>query len=376
MKKENVVLFAFAVSFALLLSTIVFTKNDDDDTTAYDLSGHGICSNNTINVTNASYWVQFPSRNQPPMYYNNKINANFIGRNAIVWNENGSMFKTFEIANVSTPLIYSTQDLRINGSCHFTLDSTALGYLAPPQRVSHGTCKTYFDVIKPKKEFLLRKESYMNDVLFVHFNGKPAPYCNVAAGSTTQCQYAEEENTGLNFTGYCVNTGSMGDSSLGAQLCPIYLPCLQCDSGYYQKPILGKRIEKSSVCEDGTYQCQYECARLPTNPPQCRDSCNACMYPYNMTPYTGNDCPFSHFAGYQYTYYNYNGSSVGSASCTYTDPACPLYNCNSGTGNDYNRASYYDNKLYDNDFCNDGYSSCTWGDLGTPFIQACQRDGS
>ena len=258
MKKENVVLFAFAVSFALLLSTIVLTKSDDDDTnTAYDLSGHGICSTNTISVTNASYWVQFPSRNQPPKYYNNMINANFTGRNAIVWNANGSTFKTFKIANVSTPLIYSTQDLEINGSCHFTLDSTELVSVSSAN-VKNGKCSNSFDAGKA----LPTNRPLYNDLV-----NKTAPRCVPVADQLCVFDNQMAYDRGLSYTGFCQENSDD---------CPSKLPCLTCPRGYMQQVSKTFNNSNNSLPFGCSYlkgkgplatACAYECVPIPPPPP-------------------------------------------------------------------------------------------------------------
>ena len=126
--KFNLV-FAFAVSFMLLISTLTLVSDDNALPARYDLSGLGICTNRTIYVTKASYWVQYPDSNKPPenlIDIGIGISIDYIGKNAIVWSN--TTFMTFKVENVSNTMasITATEDLGISGHCHFTLDSSII----------------------------------------------------------------------------------------------------------------------------------------------------------------------------------------------------------------------------------------------------------
>lgn len=126
--KNLILVFAFATSMSLLVSTLYMTKPSSRTFVKQDLSGSGTCNKNIIHVTHASYWKQYPAPITAPNSYDNSISKDFIGRNAIVWDSNASTFHTFNItavsdANETSPATIEG-DIPVIGYCHFTLDGT------------------------------------------------------------------------------------------------------------------------------------------------------------------------------------------------------------------------------------------------------------
>ena len=91
----------------------------EDDGLTIDVSGVGTCKDNTIEIKNATAWTQYPAK--PFQYVVNQISEDFVGKNAIVWNEDTSI-EVFKITKVDGMTVYSDSPLSVSQTCHFTID--------------------------------------------------------------------------------------------------------------------------------------------------------------------------------------------------------------------------------------------------------------
>ena len=104
---------------SLGMSIYSVIKIGEDDGPMIDVSGVGTCESNRIEIKNATAWTQYPAH--PLQYVVPNISEDFVGKNAIVWNEDASI-EVFQITKVEGMTVYSDGPLSVSKTCHFTLD--------------------------------------------------------------------------------------------------------------------------------------------------------------------------------------------------------------------------------------------------------------
>jgi hypothetical protein len=104
-----------------------------DPPVAYDISGYGTCTDDTIHVTRAWLWSQHPA----PLKVINITNDSpafdaFLGRNSIVWADEEDL-EGFTPQGRNGSVLTLDREVHVQGTCHFTLDGSN-GVLYPGQR--------------------------------------------------------------------------------------------------------------------------------------------------------------------------------------------------------------------------------------------------
>ena len=117
--------------------------------TLWDLSGSGMCFNNTITILNASFWAQSPAMPSKRPFRSSRGTIDYVTKNGIAWLSTpapsfvsyivtANEHATVEVLNSRRPTLFPTTRTH----CHFTLDG---GYFPSGECHNDGlpACTTY-----------------------------------------------------------------------------------------------------------------------------------------------------------------------------------------------------------------------------------------